>query len=331
MDPLSDILSLVKVNNCWSGGFDWGGEWCLGFGPHQEIRVYAVISGECWLAMEGMAEPVHGKPGDCLLLPSGRPFRVGNNLALRPVDALNLPIGGSHGKVTTHHGGGDFFGIGCNFKLAREHASLLRGVLPAIVHLHRESDKTLLRWCIGRMQEEMRAPQPGSSLVVQQLATMLLVQALRLHPAESSRGVGWLCALADPQLRVAISAMHDDPGRRWTVQSLAKHTGMSRTAFAVKFRQTVGEPPLEYLMRWRMRRAVDRLTHSDVSIAAVAQSLGYGSESAFSTAFKRIMGASPRQYSRRHALSPTAPRPRGTLACTRDPLEVAPKNAAGPR
>ena len=305
MDLLSDILSLVRISSCWSGGFEWGGEWCLGFGRHQEIRVYAVVSGECWLAMEGMTEPIRGKPGDCLLLPSGRPFRVGSNLALRPVDALNLATGGSHGRVTVHNGGGDFFGIGCNFKLAEEHASVLLAVLPPVVHIHRESDKALLRWCIEQMQEEMRGPQPGSSLVVQQLATMLLVQALRLHLAAGSGDAGWLCALADPQMRVAISAMHDDPGQRWTVQSLARRTGMSRTAFAVKFKQTVGQPPLDYLMRWRMRRAADQLSRSNASIATVAQSLGYGSESAFSTAFKRTMGASPRQYSRRQAPSPS--------------------------
>ena len=300
MDPLSDMLSLVKISNYWSGGFDWGGEWCLGFGPHQDIRVYAVVSGECWLALDGVSEPVHGQPGDCLLLPSGRPFRVGNNLALAPTDALALASGESHGGVTIHNGGGSFFGIGCNFKLAGEHANLLLGVLPPVVHIHQESDKALLRWCIERMQEELRTPQPGSFLVAQQLATRLLVQALRLHLVEGSQGVGvgWLFALANPQMRTALSAMHDDPSRRWTVESLAKRAGMSRTAFAVKFKQTVGQSPLDYLLRWRMRRAADRLIHFDDSVATLAQSLGYGSESAFSTAFKRIMGSSPRQYSR---------------------------------
>ena len=304
MDPLSDILSLVRVNGCWSGGFEWGGEWCLGFGQHREIRVYAVVSGECWLALEGMSEPIRSRAGDCLLLPSGRPFRVGNNLALRPVDASTLATTGDHGRVTIHNGGGDFFGVGCSFKLTEEHAGVLLGMLPPVVHIHRESDKTLLRWCIERMQEEMRGLQPGSSLVVQQLVKMLLVQALRLHLAVGSKDAGWLCAMPAPQMRVAISAMHGDPGQRWPVQSLAQRTGMSRTAFAVKFKQTVGQPPLEYLVRWRMLRAAHQIIHSDASIANLAQSLGYGSESAFSTAFKRTMGCSPRQYSRNHAPSP---------------------------
>ncbi len=302
------MLSLVKISSYWSGGFDWGGEWCLRFGPHQDIRVYAVVSGECWLALDDVPEPVHGRPGDCLLLPSGRPFRVGSNLALPPTDALTLASSVDHGGVTIHNGGGNFFGIGCNFRLAGEHANLLLGVLPPVVHIYQESDKSVLRWCIERMREELRTPQPGSFLVAQQLATLLLVQALRLHLIEGSQGVGvgWLFALANPQMRVALSAMHDDPGRRWTLGSLAKRAGMSRTAFAVKFKQSVGQSPLDYLLRWRMRRAATRLTHFDGSVAALAQSLGYGSESAFSTAFKRVMSCSPRQYSRNRLAAPAS-------------------------
>jgi AraC-like DNA-binding protein len=111
-------------------------------------------------------------------------------------------------------------------------------------------------------------------------------------------GVGWLFALADPQIRAAIASMHDDPARKWTLQDLAKRAGMSRSTFALKFKQTVGSSPMEYLTRWRMLLAADRLAHSNDSISMVAPSLGYESESAFSAAFKKIMGCSPRQYSR---------------------------------
>jgi AraC-like DNA-binding protein len=128
---------------------------------------------------------------------------------------------------------------------------------------------------------------------------MMLVQALRLHLAEGLRGgVGWLFALADQQMSAAISSMHDDPGHGWTIQTLAERAGMSRSTFALKFKQTVGKSPMEYLTRWRMLLAGDRLTNSNDSISAIAQSLGYESESAFSTAFKRMMGCSPRQYGR---------------------------------
>jgi len=134
-------------------------------------------------------------------------------------------------------------------------------------------------------------------MVLQQLAITLLVQALRLHLAQGLKGgISWLFALGDPRMAAAITAMHNDPGRRWTLQLLAECAGMSRTVFTIKFKETVGQSPMEYLTRWRMLLAGERLTNSSASIAVVAHTLGYESESAFSTAFKRVMGSSPRQY-----------------------------------
>ena len=153
--------------------------------------------------------------------------------------------------------------------------------------------------------QELRDPQPGGVLVIQQLAQMLLVQALRAHLSEGARGgVGWLFALADRQMGAAISAMHAEPSRRWTLQELAERAGMSRSTFAQKFKATVGSSPMDYLTRWRMLLAGDRLTTSGDPISVISPALGYESESAFSTAFKRVMGCSPRQYGRRGAGAP---------------------------
>jgi AraC-like DNA-binding protein len=150
-----------------------------------------------------------------------------------------------------------------------------------------------------RMRLELREPKPGGFLIAQQLAYTMLVQALRLHLAEGvTGGVGWLFALADRQMAAAITAMHEDPAHRWTLASLAERAGMSRTTFTLKFKETVGTSPMDYLTRWRMMLAGERLTHSSDSISIIALSLGYESESAFSTAFKRMMGCSPRQYGR---------------------------------
>src|SRR5262249_17087959 len=118
-------------------------------------------------------------------------------------------------------------------------------------------------------------------------------------------GVGWLFALADKQMSTAITAIHDDPAHRWTLQELAKLAGMSRSIFALKFKKRVGTSPMEYLTRWRMLLAADKLTNSGDSISEIGLSLGYESESAFSTAFKRVMGCSPRQYS--HGRQPSFP------------------------
>jgi AraC-like DNA-binding protein len=156
------------------------------------------------------------------------------------------------------------------------------------------------------MMQELREPQPGSFLVAQHLAHMMLVQALRLHLADgSSGGVGWLFALANKQMGAALRAMHDDPAQRWTLQELAERAGMSRSSFALKFKATVGASPMDYLTRWRMLLAGDRLASSSDPISVIALSLGYESESAFSTAFKRVMDCSPRRYSRGRTPAPS--------------------------
>jgi AraC-like DNA-binding protein len=308
MDPLSDVLSLLKPRSYSAGGFDVGGELSIQFGRHEGVKCYAVISGGCWLAVEGVGDAVRLKTGDCFLLPSGRSFRLASDLSLTPIDAMTIFANARSGSIHSFNGGGDCFIAGGHFAFTGGHAGILLGVLPPIVHIQTESDKAAMRWSLERMRQELREPQPGGFLVAQQLAYMMLVQALRLHLAEGSRGgVGWLFALADKQMSAAITAMHDDPAHGWTLQELAARVGMSRSTFALRFKQTVGESPMEYLTRWRMLLAGDRLVNSSDPVSVIAPALGYESESAFSTAFKRVMGCSPRQYSRGGSLaSPSA-------------------------
>jgi len=125
----------------------------------------------------------------------------------------------------------------------------------------------------------------------------MLLQALRIILAKGpDGGIGWIYALGDKQLGAAVNAMHSDPARKWTIQGLADVATMSRSTFALRFRERVGESPIDYLTRWRMLLAADRLLTSRDAIAVLAPSLGYQSDSAFSTAFKRVMGCAPRDY-----------------------------------
>ena len=298
MDPLSDVLSLLKPRRYLTAALDAGGEWSIQFPRHEGIKFQAVISGQCWLAVEGVPDALLLQTGDCFLLTQGRPFRLASDLSLTPVDGYTL-FSSQRDGIARCNGGGDFLIAGSLFTLSGDHAGVLLGVLPPIVHIRKESDQAALRWSLERMMQEQRERQPGSLLVAQHLAHMMLVQALRLHLAEGfNGGVGWLFALADKQMSAAISAIHDDPAHRWTLQELAEHAGMSRSSFALKFKETVGTSPMEYLTRWRMLLAGDRLANSSDPISVIALSLGYESESAFSTAFKRIMGRSPRQHGR---------------------------------
>jgi len=249
--------------------------------------------------VEGVPDVIRLKSGDCFVLPSGRPFRLASDLALTPADAEPIFSPARYGGVVSYNGGGDFFLVGSRFAVSGNHAGILLGMLPPVVHIWKELDQAALRWSVERMMQELRERQPGSFLVAQHLAHMMLVQALRLHCAQELTGtVGWLFALADKQLSSAINAMHEDPAHRWTLGELAERAAMSRSIFALKFKRKVGVSPMEYLMRWRMLLAGDKLTSSSEPISVIALSLSYESESAFSTAFKRVMGCSPRQYGR---------------------------------
>ena len=226
MDPLSDVLSLLKLRTSVYGGFHAGGAWCLEFGPHEGAKFHAAVSGECWLAVEGISEPFHVQAGDCLLLPRGRAFRVASDLTLPPTDPSEL-LSGANGGITLN-GGGDFFSVSGYFHLVGNQASILLGLLPPVVHIRRDSDKDLLRWCLELLRQELQKPQPGGTLVAQHVASLLLLQVLRLYLAQANAtDVGWLFALTDKQMSAALQAMHDDPARAWTLQSLATCVGSS--------------------------------------------------------------------------------------------------------
>jgi AraC-like DNA-binding protein len=301
MDPLSEVLSLLKPRTYMAAEMEAGGAWSVRFPAHDGIKFNAVTAGECWLAVEGVAEPVRVKAGDCFLLPRGRPFILTTDLDLPPTNAFEKfgPAKGRSGAVV-FNGGGDFAAVGALFVLSADHAGILLSILPPIMHIRKEADQAALRWSLTQMLQEQREGRPGGSLVAQHLSHIMLVQALRVYlTEEAAGGVGWLFALSDKQMSLAIGAMHDDPAHRWSLQELAERAGMSRSSFAERFKETVGASPMEYLTRWRMLLAGDRLVAANEQVAAIAFSLGYESESAFSTAFKRVMGCSPRQYARR--------------------------------
>ena len=299
MDPLSEVLALLKPHSLASGGFEVPGDLAIYFPAHQGIKCYALLAGQCWLIVEGVAQPVSLEAGDCFVLPRGLPFQLTTDLSLEPVhytlawDRLGKTSDAPEIADGVRYMAGGFFGF------TGSDAEMLLHSLPPIVHIRRESDRAAMRWCLERLREELRDPQPGGSLIAQQLAYMMLIQALRLYVADATTvGHGWFFALADRHLRVAITSMHSDPGYPWTLQLLAERVGMSRSVFALRFRNVVGAAPMEYLTRWRMLLAADRLKTSGESLCTIAQSLSYESESAFGKAFRRVMGCSPRQYTK---------------------------------
>jgi AraC-like DNA-binding protein len=284
-----------------SGGIDAGGDWSIQFEADPYFRCFAVVSGRCWLSMTGVDEPVSLETGDFVVLPHGRAFRLASDLALPPVDIMTVITAPLNGNVFRWNGGGSCLAISALFTFAGEDADMLLSVLPPILHIRKDTDRSAMRWYLERMMKVIREPQPGGVLLGEHLAQMMLIEVLGLYMGDAmAGGAGWLSALADKQMSAALTAMHENPGYRWTLQELAERVGMSRSAFASKFKEKVGTSAMEYLTRWRMRRAGDKLVKSDEPVASIALSLGYESESAFGFAFKRELGCTPRQYSHAH-------------------------------
>lgn len=297
MDPLSEVIRQSKPRSITVGATDVGGDTAVRFPAHEGAYLYCVESGACWLQVEDDAEVMELGAGDCVVLPTGRPFVLATDLDLRPVDAGMVFDGRPNASVAAYRGGGRCLMFAAHFEFDVGFASFLLSALDTVVRVNDTVAKAALREAINQMIDELQRGQPGCEVVVDHLAHIALVKILRFHVSEVAHArSGWLYALADSRIGAAIAAMHDAPHRRWTVATLARTSAMSRTAFATRFKTTVGQAPMNYLTQLRMLMAARQLAEPGARISVVAQALGYESESSFSAAFKRAMGMPPRRY-----------------------------------
>ena len=297
MDPLSDILALVQPLTYSTGGLSAGGDWGVQFPSHGMIKCYSVVRGECWLAVENVEQSIRLQAGSCFLLPKGWPFSLSSKLSQQLTSWTTLSQQGRYNGILPLTPGDDFLILGSHFRLEGD-ARFLLDALPPVVLLEGEAQRESLRWAVERLLREMRDPQPGGTLIAQQIACTMLVEALRLHVAGDTETPGWLAAISDVRLRPALACMHREPARAWTLAALAHASGLSRTAFAQRFKEKVGKTPMEYLTHWRMAVAAKLLKDGKKPVSSVAPAVGYKSESAFSAAFKQIRGSSPRMFVR---------------------------------
>jgi AraC-like DNA-binding protein len=305
-DALSDVLSLLNARSVLSTGMVIGGDWALRFNAFASIKFNVVVRGSCWLTVECVDAPVHLKAGDCFMLTKGRPFGLASSLDIEPIEARSVFTSIVDG-VARSGDKDDVFIIGGRVMLEEADAALLLDALPPLIHVRGRSEQAdVLRWLLERLTGELADHRPGGTIMATHLVHMMFVQVLRVHLDATERGTtGWLAALSDRRLGEALRQIHAAPSRRWTLTDLADAAGMSRSNFALRFKETLGVAPLDYVLRWRMRLAGQALRQETGSVSAIAQSLGYESESAFSNAFKRVMGSAPMRY--RHERRSTAP------------------------
>jgi len=299
-DPLSDLLKLADFQSLVTGAFCASGAWAIHFPPPDKIKFFAAHRGGSWFRLDGEADVVRMEQGDVIVLALRRGFVLASEPDVPPVEASSLFAGRTDSIVRVggvDPDGAETFQLGGHVQLHPSQSALLFDVLPPVIHVHGSAPEAVaLRWILDQLALE-REGRPGSSLATSQLAHLLFIQVLRVHLASGAPlRSGWLRAVVDERIAPALKLMHDAPGHPWRLEQLARAAAMSRTSFATYFKSVAGEAPLTYLARWRMRLAEQALRREDVPLATLADTLGYASESAFSHAFKRIVGVSPRHY-----------------------------------
>lgn len=294
-DPFSDILRFTRAETLVTGGFTAGGPWAIRFPVPKTIKFFAVVKGKCWVSIDGESHPIRFETGDVGLLAAPRSFVLAANMDVAPADAMDL-FSGASGTMAQLGDGSDFAQIGGHVLLDPVSGRLLADVLPPWIHIQAASPQAInFRWLLERLLEERASALPGAKLAMAQLAQLLFIQILRAHLKTGTHmPAGWLRALGDARLAPALRLMHGEPARSWHLEELASACAMSRTTFAIHFRTVAGVAPLTYLTEWRMHLAERALREEATPVAIIARSLGYMSESAFSNAFKRVTGKSPR-------------------------------------
>jgi AraC-like DNA-binding protein len=265
-----------------------------------DLAHFALLSrGNCWLSVGGVPEPIPLTGGDCILLARGTSFVLRDSPRTRPRSFGEIAPK-DNSNVVHYGGGGAPTTIVCG-SLSFDRASLkpIAQLLPSLILIKADQAHTLaLHNTMQALASEMAEQAPGSEVVATRLAEVLFIQILRAYISSRVewRDRGWLRAIFDPQIGTALSAVHDGVNSPWTVESLAEAAGMSRSAFAARFKELLGQAPLEYVTEWRMQKAMQLLQQRDKKLIDVARSVGYESDAAYSKAFKRVVGANPSDY-----------------------------------
>lgn len=314
------MFDLIEVRGVLSGGFVARGPWISRGTLGTTLKFFAVVSGHARLTTDGIDAPIELEPGDVAVLNNRSWLVLEGGTGAAPRREI-LP---EENDPSTDLAGADFGTddvlVGGRIDLDPAGRALLSQALPPVGHVRgSDAGAANLRGTIHRVFDEVSRRRIGAEFAVRQHVQLLVLEVVRAYVDQADLPPGWLRVLSDERLRPAIGLMHADPGKPWSLDELARAAAMSRTSFAERFRTVAGVPPLTYLGRWRMLLAQRALRNGDVRVGTLAAELGYASESAFSTAFKRQIGLSPLRY-RQHLRTRETRAGNGTGSAPRSPV-----------
>ena len=295
-DPLAEVIALLQPRTVFSKGISGAGRWAVRYADFGHPSFCVVLEGSCQLAVDGQ-DAITLAAGDFVLLPATPGFTMSGAEAAAPryIDPKTQPAPTTEVRHGNPEGPPDVRLLGGYFVFGSPDAALLVSLLPALMHVRGAEHLAML---VQLVSKESATERPGRDLVLARLVELLLIEALRSSSAEEEAPPGLLRGLADARIREAMHHMHTSPARPWTMAQLAQTAALSRSAFYERFARAVGMPPMEYLLAWRMALAKDLLREQGLAIAEVAERVGYGSASTFSTAFSRHVGQAPGRYAR---------------------------------
>ena len=307
-DPLGGALHSLRMNGAFYCRSELTAPWGLTLPPMPGyLWFHVVTSGRLWLET-GREDDIWLQPGELALVPRGEGHVLCSEPAVAAPGILDLEreLVSDRYEVLRHGGGGARTMLICGaVRFEHPAARHLVELLPATVHID-ASNSARLDWMhslLRLMAAEAGELRPGGEAVITRLGDIIVIQTIRAWmETDPAARTGWLGALQDPQIGRALTLIHRDPARNWTVASLAAELAMSRSAFAARFSELVGEPAMQYVARWRMQLAVSALEEERATVGELAARLGYRSEAAFSRAFKRIIGVPPGSVRRAGAL-----------------------------